>query len=258
MAHTVPAAEGVPDPIPVELPEGLPLSELLPLPIELPLKDCVEDPEMLAEPLTEGKEGLARPLGLTDPDEHGEELWELVVVSATDPDTTLVALTVSPDEVDETLGERLALGLRVITEGDSAALPETVAEPVLLVDPERDPLAVPLPVRDCLPVPVEHMEPVPVFDTDTDPVPLTVPVEVFDAVDVVVSLTVEVVESVAVSDADPLAVVLAWPVALTVSHPLVLGLTLAERETDGLPLSLNVRVASVELVTLGLLEALPE
>ena len=186
VAHAVPAAEGVPDPIPVELPEGLTLPELLPLPIELPLKDCVEDSETLVEPLTEGKEGLARPLGLTDPDEHAEELWELVVVSATDPDTTLVALTVSPDEVDETVGERLALLLRVITDGDPAALPETVTEPVLLVDPERDPLAVPLPVRDCLPVPVEHTEPVVVFDTDTDPVVLKLAVEVFEAVDVVV------------------------------------------------------------------------
>ena len=98
------------------------------------------------EPLTEGKEGLATPLGLTDPDEHGEELWDVVAVSATDADAMLVALTVSPDEVDETLGERLALLLRVITEGDPAALPEIVVEPVLLVDPERDPLAVPLPV----------------------------------------------------------------------------------------------------------------
>ena len=251
-------AKGVPDPAPVELPEGLPLSELLPLPIGLPLKDCVEDPETLVEPLTEGKEGLATPLGLTDPDEHGEELWDVVGVCTTDPDPTLVALTVSPDEVGETVGKRLALGLRVITDGDPAALPETVAEPVLLVDPERDPLAVPLPVRDCLPVTVEHTEPVVVFDTDTDPVVLKLAVEVFEAVDVVVSLTVEVVESVAESDADPLPVGLAGPVALTVSHPLTLGLTLPEGETDGLPLSLKLRVASVELVTPGVLEALPE
>ena len=75
LPQAVTAAVGVPVPIPVELPEGLPLSELLVLPIGLPLKDWVEDPETLGDPLVEGKEGLATPLGLTDPDELGEELW---------------------------------------------------------------------------------------------------------------------------------------------------------------------------------------
>jgi hypothetical protein len=137
-------------------------------------------------------------------------------------------------------------------------VPETVTEPVLLVDLERDPLPVLLPVLLSELVLVEHTELVVVFDADTDPVPLTVPVEVFEVVEVVVSLTVEVVERVAESDTDPVPVALPWFVALAVSHPLVLGLTFPEREADGLPLSLKVRVAAVELVTLGLLELRPE
>ena len=94
LPQRVPALVGVPDPIPVELPEGLPVSEPLPLPIELPLKDWVEHAETLVEPLKEGKEGLATPLGLTDPDELGEELWKVVTVCATDSDMRPVALTV--------------------------------------------------------------------------------------------------------------------------------------------------------------------
>ena len=111
LPHALPAAEGVLDPIPVELPEGLPLSEPLTLPIELPLPDRLEDPETLGDPLVEGKEGLATPLGLTDPDTLAEEVWEVVAVCATDSDPRPVALTVCPDQVAETLGERLALVL---------------------------------------------------------------------------------------------------------------------------------------------------
>lgn len=148
--------------------------------------------------------------------------------------------------------------LGVITEGDASALTETVAELVILVDVERELLTVALLVRDRPPVPVEHTEPLPVFDTDTDPVPLTVPVEVFEAVVVDDPLVVDVVERVAESEIDAVVVALAWSVALAVLQPETLGLALPEPEKDAVPLSLNVRVARAELVTLEVVEVRAE
>jgi len=90
----VPVSVGLPEPTPVELTEELGLSEPLPLPIELPLNDSVEDAETLAEPLVEGKEGLANPLGLTDPDKLGDELRIELAVCMTDSDLRPVPLIV--------------------------------------------------------------------------------------------------------------------------------------------------------------------
>ena len=203
------------------------------------VSDPVEDPETLADPLAEGAtEELAAPLGLMDPDELEDGLTAPLPLG--DPETLRLTrpLGVTTEPVASGLVETVGLVRGVITEGVASAVPETVVDPVLLVDREREPLPVPVPVRDPDTVPVEHTEPVPVRDPDTDPVPLTVPVEVFDAVGVVDSLTVEVLERVAESDADALPVAVGRSVALTVSHPLVLGLALPEPETDGLPLSL--------------------
>lgn len=246
-------------PIPVELSECLGLPLPLEDPAGVPVSDPVDDPETLADPLAEeATEELAAPLGLADPDELEDGL--AAPLPLTDPETVPLVrpLGVTTDPVASGLAETVGLVLGVITEGVASAVPDTVVEPVLLVDREREPLPVPLPVREPDTVPVEHTELVPDLEPDTDPVPLTVPLEVFDAVVVDDSLTVDVVETDAESDADALLVLVDRSVALTVSHPLVLGLRLPEPETEGLPLSLKVLVAAPELVTLGLLEERPE
>ncbi len=126
------------------------------------------------------------------------------------------------------------------------------------MDTDRDGLPVAVLVRIGLTLPVEHVEPVLVFDADTDPVPLTVPVGVFEVVDVVVSLTVDVVERVGVNEGVSYAETVDLSDAVRELQAEALGLALPEPEKDAVPLSLKVRVAALELVTLGLLESRAE
>ena len=156
------------------------------------------------------------------------------------------------------LGEIVVVELPVAKDPDARVEPETVTVAVLLVDMDRDALPVAVPVRDRLTLPVEHVEPVLLFVCDVEPEAVTVAVELFEAVVVDEPLTVDVVERVGDNESVSYAETVDLSDAVTEMQPEALGLALPEPENDTVPLSLKLWVAALELVILGVLEALPE
>lgn len=152
----------------------------------------------------------------------------------------------------------LVVELPVANDADARVESEPLTVVVLLVDMDRDALPVAVLVRDWLTLPVEHTEPVLLFVCDVDRETVTVPVELFEAVVVDDPLTVDVVERLGVNEGVSYAEAVDLSEPLTEPEPEALGLALPEPEKDTVLLSLKLRVAAVELVTLGVLEAHPE
>jgi hypothetical protein len=99
------------------------------------VSDPVDDPETLADPLAEeATEELATPLGLADPDELEDGLTAPLPLGDSETVSLASPLGVTTDPVASGLAETVGLVLGVATEGVGSAVPETVVEPVLLVD----------------------------------------------------------------------------------------------------------------------------